>query len=144
MRSLMTSAELPESDLMLSNSEAITGSRSRGGRPKPLTWPDGPDVGQGPLDRLTLAAVGVVEGDGQLIHQVGRRIRERPALAPDLRVVAVLGPGIGGGAPRAPRGGDLRGGGGGAPGFSFKKPSGGGLPPPPGGGPPPRATATPA
>src|SRR3954447_10113355 len=90
----MTYRKLQIRDSMLGDPDTAMASWDRDGRPSPLPWPDRPDVGEGPLDRLTLAAVGEVEGDGQLIHQVGRRVRERPALAPDLRVVAVMDPGM--------------------------------------------------
>jgi hypothetical protein len=77
----------------VNNPEAATPSRDRNERPRPMPWPrrpERPDVGDGPFDRLTLAAAGTVEAPGQLIHQVACRIGERPAFPPGLRVTAVV------------------------------------------------------
>src|SRR4051794_10625266 len=76
---------------------AATGSWNCGEHPRPRPrprGPEGPDVGDGPLGRLTLAAVGEIEAAGQLIYQVARRFRERPAFPPDLRVTAVVDAGV--------------------------------------------------
>src|SRR3954471_19774730 len=74
-------------------SEAISKSRNPGECPRPVPGPrrpELPDLGDGSLDRLTLAAVDEIEAAVQLIHQVARRIGERPAFPPDLRVPAVV------------------------------------------------------
>src|SRR3954464_12446754 len=54
-----------------------------------------PDLGDGPLNRLTLAAVDEIEATVQLIHQVARRIGERPAFPPEFRVATVVDSGMG-------------------------------------------------
>src|SRR3954463_10381999 len=61
--------------------------------PRSMPWPrhpERPDLGDGPFDRLTLAAVDEIEAAVQLIHQVTRRIGERPAFPPEFRVASVV------------------------------------------------------
>src|SRR3954447_9680794 len=74
-------------------SEAISMSRNPGECPRPVPGsrrPGLPDLGDGPIDRLTLAAVDEIEAAVQLIHQVARRIGERPAFPPEFRVATVV------------------------------------------------------
>src|SRR3954463_12671946 len=73
--------------------ELISSSGNGGECPRPMPGPrrwERPDLGDGPIDRLTLTAVDEIEAAVQLIHQVARRIGERPAFPPEFRVATVV------------------------------------------------------